>query len=68
MFLQVHASEINEEMKLAAVYAIANLITPDELTPEYVIPHPFDKRVAEAVTAAVAKAAIETGVARRKFE
>jgi malate dehydrogenase (oxaloacetate-decarboxylating) len=66
--LKVHASDINEEMKLAAVYAIANLITVEELTPEYVIPHPFDKRVAEVVTTAVAEAAIKTGVARKKID
>lgn len=63
--LQVHASEINEEMKLAAVYAIANLITAEELTCEYVIPHAFDKRVVEAVANVVADAAIKTGVARK---
>ncbi|MFC0272740.1 NADP-dependent malic enzyme [Metabacillus herbersteinensis] len=63
--LQVHASEINEEMKLAAVYAIANLITADELSFDYVIPHAFDKRVVEAVTNAVAETAIKTGVARK---
>lgn len=63
--LQVHASEINEEMKLAAVYAIANLIAADELSFDYVIPHAFDKRVVEVVTNAVAEAAIKTGVARK---
>ncbi|MDM5338445.1 malic enzyme-like NAD(P)-binding protein [Fictibacillus enclensis] len=62
--LQVFASEINEEMKIAAVYAIANLITTEELTYDYVIPHAFDKRVVEAVAKAVADAAISTGVAR----
>lgn len=63
--LRVHASEINEKMKLAAVYAIANLVEPCRLTNDYVIPHPFDKRVVEAVAGAVAQAAIETGVARK---
>ncbi|MDN4523045.1 NAD(P)-dependent malic enzyme [Fictibacillus fluitans] len=62
--LQVSASEINEEMKIAAVYAIADLITSEELTYDYVIPHAFDKRVVEAVAKAVADAAISTGVAR----
>ncbi|GGJ57657.1 malate dehydrogenase (oxaloacetate-decarboxylating) [Anoxybacillus voinovskiensis] len=62
--LKVRATEINEQMKLAAVYAIANLIAPDELTSEYVIPHPLDRRVVEAVADAVARAAMETGVAR----
>jgi malate dehydrogenase (oxaloacetate-decarboxylating) len=66
--LQVHASEINEAMKLAAVYAIANLIGPKELAHDYVIPHAFDKRVVEEVKNAVADAAIKTGVARRKVE
>jgi malate dehydrogenase (oxaloacetate-decarboxylating) len=62
--LRVRASEINEEMKLAAVSAIAGLIEPEELTNDYVIPNPFDKRVVEAVAEAVARAAIRTGVAR----
>ena len=62
--LDVRAREINEEMKEAAVYAIANLISVDELTEDYVIPGPFDPRVAPAVAAAVAKTAMETGVAR----
>lgn len=66
--LQVYASDINEEMKLAAVYAIAHLIEPEELTRNYVIPHPFDKRVANAVTNAVAEAAIKTGVARKNMK
>lgn len=64
--LQVQASEINEEMKLAAVYAIANLISNEELSHDYVIPHAFDKRVVEAVANAVAAAAVKTGVARRR--
>ncbi|QPA32479.1 NAD(P)-dependent malic enzyme [Thermaerobacillus caldiproteolyticus] len=63
--LRVLASEINEEMKLAAVYAIANLIEPKELSSDYVIPHALDKRVVEAVAYAVADAAIKTGVARK---
>lgn len=62
--LDVRASEINEEMKLAASRAIAGLISDDELNADYVIPSPFDKRVARAVADAVAKAARETGVAR----
>jgi malate dehydrogenase (oxaloacetate-decarboxylating) len=61
----VHATEINEEMKMAAVYAIADLITPSELEYEYVIPHAFDKRVAAAVSEAVAKAAVRSGAARK---
>ncbi|MCM3113810.1 NAD-dependent malic enzyme [Neobacillus sp. MER 74] len=63
--LDVSAKEINEEMKLAAVYAIAGLIEDEELTPDYVIPDPFDPRVAAHVAAAVAKAAMETGVSQR---
>jgi malate dehydrogenase (oxaloacetate-decarboxylating) len=66
--LQVRASEINEEMKLAAADAIANLISPEELTSDYVIPNPFDKRVVDVVADAVARAAIRTGVARKTVE
>ncbi|WP_349410827.1 NADP-dependent malic enzyme [Pseudalkalibacillus sp. SCS-8] len=62
--LDTRATHINEEMKIAAVYAIADLIDEDDLTEDYVIPAPFDPRVAPAVAAAVAKAAMETGVAR----
>lgn len=62
--LDVRAKDINDEMKLAAAYAIADLIEEEELKPEYIIPSPFDKRVAKAVAEAVAKAAKETGVAR----
>jgi len=61
--LDVQAKEINEEMKLAAVHAIAGLISDEELQADYVIPDPFDRRVAAHVAAAVAKAAMETGVA-----
>ncbi|MFP7734426.1 NADP-dependent malic enzyme [Priestia aryabhattai] len=66
--LDVRATHINEKMKMAAVEAIANLITEDGLHTDYVIPGPFDARVAPAVAAAVAKAAMETGVARIKVE
>ena len=62
--LDTRATEINEAMKLAAVYAIADLITPEELSSDKVIPAPFDARVAPNVAAAVAKAAMESGVAR----
>lgn len=62
--LDVRASDINDEMKVAAAYAIAGLVQEEELTPEYIIPNPFDKRVAKAVAEAVAKAARETEVAR----
>lgn len=60
----VRASEINEEMKIAAANAIANLITDDELTEEYIIPAAFDPRVGKAVATAIAEAARKTGVAR----
>ena len=62
--LDVRASRINEAMHLAASHAIAGLITDDELTEEYIIPHAFDKRVGPAVAKAVAQAARDTGVAR----
>lgn len=62
--LDVKASDINDEMKIAAAKAIASLITDEELNAEYVIPSPFDKRVAAVVAEAVAVAAKETGVAR----
>jgi malate dehydrogenase (oxaloacetate-decarboxylating) len=63
--LNCRASRINEEMKLAAANAIAGIIGPDELHPDYIIPSVFDRRVAEAVAAEVEEAAYETGVARR---
>lgn len=62
--LDVRATHINEQMKQAAVEAIASLISEEELTEDYVIPGPFDKRVAPSVAKAVAKAAMESGVAR----
>jgi malate dehydrogenase (oxaloacetate-decarboxylating) len=66
--LDVRATHINEKMKVAAVEAIASLIDESELNEDYVIPAPFDPRVAPAVAAAVAKAAMETGVARIKVD
>ena len=77
--LDVHATAINEEMKIAAAYAIADLArqqVPEEVAaayggrassfgPEYIIPSPFDPRLMEIVPAAVAKAAMDTGVAQR---
>ncbi|MDQ6596084.1 NAD-dependent malic enzyme [Bacillus salipaludis] len=65
--LDVRAKEINEEMKLAAIYAIADLISDIELHADYVIPDPFDPRVAAHVAAAVASAAMESGVAQRNI-
>lgn len=66
--LDVRATQINEEMKVAAVEAIAGLVSDEELNADYVIPAPFDARVAPAVAAGVAKAAMETGVARIKVD
>lgn len=60
----VRAKEINEEMKIAAALALANLISDDELNEDYIIPAAFDPRVKDAVSAAVAQAARDTGVAR----
>ncbi len=60
----VRAKDINDEMKIAAADALANLITDEELSPEYIIPKAFDKRVGPAVAKAVADAARKTGVAR----
>ncbi len=62
--LSVRASEINDEMKVAAAQAIASLIPDEELNEDYIIPDPFDKRVAKAVANAVAEAAEKTGVCR----
>jgi malate dehydrogenase (oxaloacetate-decarboxylating) len=63
--LDVRASEITEEMKVAAGEAIAAVIPPDELSPEYIVPSVFNREVATVVAAAVARAAEEAGVARR---
>ena len=60
----VRARDINDDMKIAAANAIANLISDDELKPDYIIPAPFDARVADAVAKAVAEAARKSGVAR----
>ena len=62
--LSVRARKINEEMKLAAAKAIAYIIEDDELSPDYIVPSAFDKRVVERVSKAVADAAKETGVSR----
>ncbi len=60
----VRASDINDEMKIAAAYALADLIQDEELNEDYIIPAPFDPRVKDAVAKAVAKAARDSGVAR----
>ena len=62
--LDVRARDINEEMKIAAAKAIANLVSDDELSPDFIIPKAFDPRVGKTVAEAVAKAARESGVAR----
>lgn len=62
--LDVRASDINDEMKAAAAYAIADIVSPEELTPDYILPAAFDKRVGPAVAKAVAEAARKSGVAR----
>ncbi|WP_408956353.1 NADP-dependent malic enzyme [Natroniella sp. ANB-PHB2] len=66
--LDVRAKDINQEMKVAAAYALAELVTEDKLAPDYVIPKPFDERVGPYVAAAVAQAAIESGVARIELD
>jgi len=63
--LDVLASDINDEMKIAAAYALAGLVSEEELCPEYVLPAAFDPRVGPAVAKAVAKAAKDSGVARK---
>ncbi len=62
--LDVRASDINDEMKMAAVYALSNLVSDEELSVEYILPKAFDPRIAPAVAKAVADAARKSGVAR----
>ena len=62
--LDVRASDINDAMKVAAAHALAALVSDEELSAKYIIPKPFDSRVKDAVAAAVARAARDTGVAR----
>lgn len=62
--LDVRASDINDDMKMAAVYALANLVSDEEISTEYILPKAFDKRIANAVAVAVAQAARKSGVAR----
>ena len=62
--LDVRASDINDEMKLAAARAIAGIVSDQELRPDYILPAAFDPRVKDAVAAAVRQAAIDSGVAR----
>ena len=62
--LDVRASRITENMKIAAAYAIASLVSEDELKPDYILPFAFDKRIKDTVANAVAEAARKDGVAR----
>jgi malate dehydrogenase (oxaloacetate-decarboxylating) len=64
--LDVRAQRVNDEMKLAAAHALATIVSKSELSEEYITPSMFDSRVVPAVAAAVAEAAMKTGVARRK--
>jgi malate dehydrogenase (oxaloacetate-decarboxylating) len=63
--LDARASDINDDMKIAAAYAIASLVSDKELDPEYVLPDPFDERIGKTVAAAVVEAAKRSGVARK---
>ena len=62
--LDVRAKDINDEMKIAAAYALADLVSPEELKEDYILPAAFDPRVKDAVSKAVARAAKQSGVAR----
>ena len=62
--LDVRASDINEQMKIAAARAISGLVSDDEISADYILPAPFDKRIAETVSAAVMKAAKQSKVAQ----
>ena len=62
--LDVRASAVTENMKIAAAYAIASLVSDEELTPDYIMPHAFDPRIRDTVAKAVADAAVKDGVAR----
>ncbi len=64
--LRVRARDISESMKIAAAYAIAGIVSDEELEPCYILPNPFNERVADAVADAVAKDAVENGLARVK--
>jgi malate dehydrogenase (oxaloacetate-decarboxylating) len=66
--LDVKARTISDDMKIAAAYAIADLVTDDKLSPEFLIPDSLDLRVAPRVAAAVARSAQETGLARESLD
>ena len=62
--MDCRAKEINDEMNVAASYAIAGLVTEDKLCEEYILPDALDKRISQAVAQAVKDAAVKSGVAR----
>ena len=66
--LDVRAKDINDDMKMAASLAIASLVSDEELSEEYIMPFAFDERIGKTVAEAVAKAAINSGVARKEYE
>jgi len=66
--LDCHATDINEEMKLAAAHAIASVISDNELNEDYIIPGVFNPKIVESVAIAVANAASKTGVARKQIK
>ena len=66
--LDVAATDINDAMKIAAAYAIAELVKPEELSPGYIIPSTLNSEVAPRVAAATAKAAMESGIARKPMD
>ena len=63
--LDVRASDINDEMKIAAAKAIASIVSADELREDYIIPDPFNEKVAPAVAKAVADEAVKSGISRK---
>ena len=65
--LAVRAKDINEDMKLAAAYAIASSVPEDKLTPDNILPDPFDRNIPKAVAKAVAEAAVKSGIARTEL-
>ena len=66
--LDVRASDINDDMKMATSLAIASLVSDEELNEDYIMPFAFDERIGKTVSEAVAKAAIKSGVARKEYE
>jgi malate dehydrogenase (oxaloacetate-decarboxylating) len=66
--LDCRATDINEEMKIAAAHAIAEVVTDRELSEDYIIPSVFNRKVAEAVARTVVRAAVKSGVAQKRRE